>query len=270
MIKITLLPSVLVSLFLYLIACQAFANSDLPTNNYAQNKTKTILTVAIEEIGYPPYQYEDAGEIKGFTIDVLEYFEANSQYDFEYIILPWPRALNLVAKGNVDMILTLFKNKEREKIYNYIEPSYAFEVNQFFTLADKDINFSGDLKQLTPYLIGTRREFSYGNNFDKAYYLTKLPALTEEVILNLLLANRIDIAISNPFIFNEMILKRNVGTKVKAIKPYVELTPVYLGLTKKRADSQKINKTLNTLSKKLKKSAYYQTLLNKYQLNFTK
>lgn len=263
-LALALLPSIPLCFF----SCLVFAKQNPDTGSKKQDKT--ILTVAIEKIGYPPYQYEEDGEIKGFTIDVLDYFEANSQYDFEYVILPWPRALHLVAKGDIDMILTLFKNKKREKIYNYIEPSYGFEVNQLFTLADKDIEFSGKLQQLTPYTIGTRREFSYGKTFDQADYLTKLPALTEEVILNLLLAERVDIVISNPFIFNEIMFEKDVSNKIKAIKPYVELTPVYLALTKERSDSEKIKKRLSELSKQLKLTAYYQELLNKYQLNFTK
>lgn len=267
----TIIQTILLTTFLPLFAL-ANSNSNFAStakvNAANVNTAKIILTVAIEEIGYPPYEYEENGEIKGFTIDILKYFEVNSNYDFEYIMLPWPRALHLVAQGQVDMILTLFKKPEREKIYHYIEPHYGYEVNQFFTLADKDIEFTGQLQQLSPYSIGTKRSFSYGQKFDQANYLTKLPALTEAVLLKLLLAGRVDIALSNPFIFSQLINEKNVGDKIKPIQPYLEITPVYLALTKKREDAIEIKETLGKLTERLKKSPYYQELLERYLLDF--
>lgn len=256
------------TLFLILISsCFVFAevsnnhssDSNLPTD-------KITLTVAIEEIGYFPYNYEVNGEIKGFTVDILNYFEANSNYDFEFIVLPWARALHLVAQGNVDLILTFFKNPEREKIYNFIEPSYGYEVNQLFTLSETTVKFSGELQQIAPFSIGTKREYSYGEEFDHADFLTKLPAINEAILLKLLLSKRIDIAISNPFIFKKLMLEQGVTKKVKAIEPYVATTPVYLGLTKARQDATEIKNTLGELTTRLKKTPYYQELLKRYQL----
>ena len=126
----------------------------------------------------------------------------------------------------------------------------------------------GHLKQLTPYSIGTTREYSYGKAFDQASYLTKLPALTAEVLLKLLLGGRIDIAISNPLIFNRIISRENVSSQVKAIEPYIAITPVYIALTRARKDSQEIKQTIGQLIKQLKASPYYQELLDKYQLNY--
>jgi polar amino acid transport system substrate-binding protein len=255
-------------ILLYLFSFSIFANTGLKVDGIDSKQERIILTVAIEEIGYFPYNYEENGEIKGFTIDVLDYIKAHSKYDFEFIIMPWPRALYLLAEGEVDLILTLFKNKKREQIYHFIEPSYGYEVNQLFTLKDTKFEFTGELEQLTSYSIGTKREFSYGKVFDRANYLTKLPALTEEVLLKLLLSKRIDMAIANPYIFNQLISKNNATSKVRTIEPYVAKTPVYLGLTKRRENSKKIKETFGKIIEQLKSSSYYQELLNKYQLNF--
>jgi polar amino acid transport system substrate-binding protein len=253
---------------LCLLSCFVLANISLKPEDILAEKAKVILTVAIEEIDYFPYNYKENGEIKGLTIDFLNYIEANSKYDFEFVMLPWPRALHLVAEGKVDLILTLFKNKKREKIYHFIEPSYGYEVNQFFTLSNSKIEFNGQLQQLSSYTIGTKRQFSYGKNFDQANYLTKLPTLTEDTLLKLLLSRRIDIAISNPYVFHQLISNNNVSDQITAIEPYVAKTPVYLGLTKGREDAQKIKAALGKLTLQFKASAYYQELLNKYQLNF--
>ncbi|PKG81415.1 hypothetical protein CXF85_18275 [Colwellia sp. 75C3] len=253
---------------LYLFSFSVLAHTSLQSDDSQAKKGKVILTVAIEEIGYFPFNYEENEEIKGLTIDILDYVEANSKYAFDFIARPWPRALHLVEQGQIDLILTLFKTSKREQSYHFIEPSYANEVNQLFTLKDSNLEFTGQLQQLTAYSIGTTREYSYGELFDRASYLTKLPALTEEVLLKLLLSRRIDIAIANPLIFNRIISKENVSAQIKAIKPQIAITPVYMALTKAREDSKEIKQTIGELIQQLKASAYYQELLEKYQLNY--
>ena len=84
-------------------------NSEIMPTQTLSEKEKVILTVAIEEGGYFPFNYNENGELKGFSVDVLNYIEANSIYDFEFIVLPWPRALFLTSQGRVDLVLTLFK-----------------------------------------------------------------------------------------------------------------------------------------------------------------
>jgi len=255
-------------LLIYVFSFSVLAHTSLQLGDPQAKKNKVILTVAIEEIGYFPFNYEENGERKGFSIDILNYVEANSKYAFKFIILPWPRALHQVEQGQVDLILTLFKTPKREKIYHFIEPSYGNEVNQLFALNENDLEFNGQLQQLTPYSIGTTREYSYGEAFDRASYLTKFPALTEEVLLTLLLGSRIDMAIANPLIFNRLISTENVSSQVKAIEPYISTTPVYMALTRARDDSQEIKQTIGQLTQQLKASTYYQELLDKYQLNF--
>jgi ABC-type amino acid transport substrate-binding protein len=254
--------------FLYTIPLFALAEQGEVLDTPLSETNKTIITVATQEIGYFPFYYAEKGKIKGFSVDVLNYIEAHSKYKFEFITLPWSRAVHLVAEGNVDLILTLFKTSKREKIYHFIEPSFANEVNQLFTLSDSNFEFNGQLQQLTPYSIGTVRKYSYGEYFDGASYLNKLPALSEEVLLKLLLNESIDMLISNPLVFQQVITKKKMGSNVKAIEPYISLIPVYMALTKEREDSLEIKKTMGKLIQNLKASPNYQKLLDKYQLNF--
>lgn len=250
------------------VPLSTLAQTNLKSDDNLPEDSNVILTVAMQDIGYFPFYYTENGKIKGFSVDVLDYIEANSKYDFEFIILSWPRSLYLVAQGRVDLILSLFKTSKREQIYSFIEPSYVDEANQLFTLTDNKLEFNGQLQQLTPYSIGIIREYSYGEYFDEASYLNKLPALTEEVLLKLLLGGRIDMLISNPLVFNQIILKGKAKSKVKAIEPYISLIPVYMALTKGRKDSQEIKQKIGQLTQQLKASPYYQELLDKYQLNF--
>lgn len=229
---------------------------------------KIILTVAVEEIGYFPFNYAENGKIKGFSVEFLEYVEANSKYDFEFIVLPWSRALHLVTQGEVDIILALFKTPEREKAFHFIEPSYGNEANQLFSLIDNNVEFTGQLQQLKPFSIGTVRDYSYGKMFDQADYLKKLPALSEAVLLKLLIGNRTDLIIGNPLIFQQLMQEQGVSSKIKAIKPYVDISPIYMAITRNRKGATEIKQTIGKLTQQFKKSVPYQRLLEKYQLNY--
>jgi polar amino acid transport system substrate-binding protein len=254
-------------LLLYLLPLSVLAQTSEKSDDVISEEKIITLTVAMEDVGYFPFYYTENGDTKGFSVEVLDYIEDHSKYNFEYIILPWPRALYLVAEGRVDIILTLFKTSKREKTYHFIEPAYGNEINQLFTLMDNKFEYSGQLQELIPYSIGTVREYSYGEYFDQASYLHKLPALTEGVLLKLLIARRIDMIISNPLVFNQIILKNKMSSQVKAVDPFISLTPVFMALTKGRKDSQEIKKTIGELTKKLKLSPYYQVLLDKYHFN---
>ena len=253
---------------LCLVPFSVFAYPSETPDNPLSNKKKIPITVAISDVGYYPFSYIENGEVRGFSIDILHYVENNSKYEFKFITMPWPRALHFVSIGKADLILALFSTAKREKIYHLIEPTYGQEVIQLFTLVESEIKFNGPLQQLIPYSIGTLREYSYGEAFDKADYLEKLPASTEALLLKLLLGKRIDIAISNAPTFNKLILKENLSAKIKAIEPYITLKPVHMALTKNRKDAHEIKQTLSQLIQLLKTSPYYQELLEKYQMNY--
>ena len=254
---------------LSLLPLSVFANTSLQLEDPLSQKNKKTLTVAIEKTGYFPFNYKENGKVKGFSIDVLNYISENSNYNFNFIVQPWTRGLSLVAQGKIDLILTVFKTKKRQEMFNIIEPSYGYEINQLFTLAHNNIEFSGQLQQLTPYSIGTITSYSYGEAFDQATYINKYSALSGEVLLKLLLGKRVDAIIGNPFLFERLAKKGNVSTKIKVIEPYISTTPVYIALTKERQDAKEIKQALEQLIKQLIASPYYQQLLNKYHLNFT-
>ncbi|MGJ8682144.1 substrate-binding periplasmic protein [Paraglaciecola sp.] len=255
------------TVLLFIISQFSWAHASSNQTDNKQVQQKIVLTVATTENGYYPYNFEENGKRVGLSIDVLDYIEANSNLDFEFIVLSWPRALKFVSQGKVDMILTLFKSIEREKEYHFIEPFYGHEVNQIFSLTGNQIEFDGQLKQLESFSIGTTRDYSYGQSFDQAKYLTKLPATSEEALIKLLLAKRIDLAISNPLTFNKAIADKGLSSKVTAIKPFISVTPIYMALTRKRKKSDNIAKLLESQIERLKSSGYYQTLLDKYKLN---
>jgi len=230
------------------------------------SEKKIILTVGFSETDYPPYNFEKDGIYQGFTIDILNYIESKSEFSFKFIKLPWPRVLQSVKKGDVDLIATLFKTKPREGIYAFIEPAYGFEINQFVSLKNKRHQYSGDLTSLTELTIGTVREYSYGKAFDQADFLNKRAVIDEGTLVKLLLGQRVDLIIGNPMTFFHILKHEFKSESVEMLNPIVERSPVYFALTKQREDYQVIQQELEQLVIQFKQSKAYQQLFDKYHL----
>lgn len=241
----------------------AVLNAHVPK---ADSSEKTILlTVAVSDVDYPPYNFEENGIYQGFAIDILRHIEQHSKYRFRFVKLPWPRVLKDVESGKFDMIPTFFKTESRDKQYAFIEPNYGFEVNQLFSLVENNISYSGKLEDLSQYTIGTVREYSYGQTFDNAEMLSLKPEIDEEALVRLLLGNRTEIIIGNPMTFYDLLDQLNARDKVEALTPIVERTPVYFALTRNRADHKIIQQQFKLVIEELLQSSKYQKLLDKYQ-----
>ena len=252
-----------VVLLLLLTSFSFIAQADEVANSPVDKK---ILKVGFGIIDYPPYNYVINDEYQGIVIDIFHYIEDNSDYTFEFIKLPWPRVLQSVETGRLDIVATLFKVKMREERFYFVEPAYGTEINQLFTLTDTDVEFDGDLTQLKALSIGTIRDYSYGDVFDQATFLNKRPVIDEHTLIRLLKGGRFEMAIGNPTAFYKVASELNLKKHIKAISPIVSKTPVHLAITKQRKDAAQINNTLNELIVKLKASAHYQQLLDKYDL----
>ena len=73
---------------------------------------KKMLLVCEE---YPPYQYSENGRVVGIHNDIVEEAAKNLGIKVEIILVPWPRALQMVKTGKADGIFSIFKTKEREE-----------------------------------------------------------------------------------------------------------------------------------------------------------
>ena len=263
------LKGLLFLLFISLSQLVIAGSPDLIVSYNDQNKLlneKMVLTVGFSDTDYPPFNFEKNGIYQGFTIDVLKYIEANSSFVFKFIKLPWPRVLQSVKNGDVDVVATLFKTKPRESFYAYVEPAYGFEVNQFVSLKSNAFQYNGNLHSLSDVTIGTVREYSYGKSFDQADYLNKKAVIDEGTLVKVLLGGRVDLIIGTPMTFFHILRKEFKSEAVQMITPIIERTPVYFALTKKRNNYQSIQQQLGQIVSQFKMTAGYQKLFDKYNL----
>ena len=90
------------------------------------------LRVAIDD-NYPPFIFKDAaGALQGILVERWNAWSRVTGRPVELCAMDWGEALRRMAAGEFDVIDTLFRNAERERLYTFSPPYARIEVPIFF------------------------------------------------------------------------------------------------------------------------------------------
>jgi PAS domain S-box-containing protein len=82
---------------------------------------------------YPPYVFkDDHGQLKGITIDQWRLWEKKTGISVDISGMDWNEAQRRMQAGEFDVIDTIFRNENREKIYSFTKPYANIPVPLFF------------------------------------------------------------------------------------------------------------------------------------------
>ncbi len=108
---------------------------------------------------YPPYNFEQDGQLKGFAIDVMVEIlkRTHSKKTLKDIqLLPWARSYNDIQEKPNTILFSMTRSKERENMFKWVGP---ISPTKIVILAKKTskikINSSSDIKK---YKIGAIRD----------------------------------------------------------------------------------------------------------------
>ena len=96
---------------------------------------------------YPPYVFKDEdGQLKGILIDQWRLWEKKTGIHVELSAMDWAEAQRRMQAGEFDVIDTIFRNEQREKIYEFSKPYARIDVPIFFRSDIPGIRGVQDLK----------------------------------------------------------------------------------------------------------------------------
>jgi len=110
------------------------------------------LEVMTEE--YPPYNYQENGELKGLAVELLGASIQNIPEfpEFEMKIFPWPRAYQTLLHSPDTMLFSMTRTPEREPLFKWAGPIASTRI---VLLAKKDSHIKIDsANDLSQYVIG--------------------------------------------------------------------------------------------------------------------
>jgi polar amino acid transport system substrate-binding protein len=115
------------------------------------------LTYLTEQ--YPPYNYQEDGQLQGISVDLLEKIWTKMGLDLNRSaikLLPWTECYQTTLNKNNAVLFTTFRTLERERLFKWVGP-IASGSDALLAKSDKNITITtpGDLKK---YKIGALKD----------------------------------------------------------------------------------------------------------------
>lgn len=219
------------------------------------------FTIMTEE--YPPYNFEQNGELKGIAIDLMAEIlkRTHSKKTLKDIqLLPWARSYNDVQEKPNTILFSMTRSKERENLFKWVGPITPTKIVIIAKKADKvKIANAGDLKK---YKIGAIRD-DIGHQLLTKNGVTD-PELSADIvtIIKKMDAKRLDI-----WAYEENVAYWGLKNNGKNLADYETVytllsADLYIAFHKSTPDNV-ITEIQNTMNE-IKKDGTYQKILNKY------
>lgn len=105
---------------------------------------------------YPPYNYQEEGDLKGISVEILDKILEKIKADLsknDVELLSWARAYNITLRKSDTMFFSTTRTDQRENLFKWVGPITKTEI-ALVTNKDITINKISDLKN---YKIGVVR-----------------------------------------------------------------------------------------------------------------
>lgn len=185
---------------------------------------------------FPPFEYTENGSPAGINKEIIE--EACRRLDVTPVFrqLPWKRALKSVKDGKSDAVFSLFKNEERIRYYSFSEEN--INTVRMVLITDRvstiEINTLEDLKdKKTGVYLGS----SYGDKFDRADWIIKETATTNESLLRKQDAGRTDVAVIDERVAEYWCKKIGMETRFRILSFIINENPTHVAFSKAKGEN---------------------------------
>jgi polar amino acid transport system substrate-binding protein len=212
---------------------------------------------------FPPYFYMENGDLLGIFPEMINEAAKKIGIRVKYRMFPWKRMLRSARMRRVDAIFPLFKTRERTGYLFFPDNGIALGESVFFTHKDSNINYSGDLNQLSSYSIGCVKDYSYGEEFENANYLQKDECPTDKALVEKFISGRFQVGAGSDEVIKYYAETLGVWDKIKFLDPPLLRKILYIGFSRKKGWDELARKFSETIAE-LGKEGIHQRILNKY------
>lgn len=262
---------VLKNKYMYLIPI--FILSVLIIPSLAFSKEKEVIHIVRGDYDYPPYEVKkENNTLTGLHIDMVNAVVDKLNMEVKFQSVPWKRALHMIQKGQADAITYIGISEQRKKFALFLEDNILTVAdNAFFLLSEKAAlpYYTGDLKQLKSYRIGTIMGFYYGDQFGAADYLMiDNKAKSNEALLKRLVNNHFDIGLADIHRTKYLAKKEGLEGMLSYFSALFPSIPQYIAFSRARKNEQLAQKFAVAM-RAFKSSEEYILLLKKYDIDPT-
>jgi polar amino acid transport system substrate-binding protein len=208
---------------------------------------------------WPPFMLgmEGSESTEGTGVDLMKaIFDRIEGVNVSIPLVPWNRALNLVAQGKSDAIPLLYKTAERELVMDFSAPLFPSQDLAWYSKSYFPNGLEWQVvNDFKPYSVGIVNGYNYSEEIDQAISNKKIKAVKAKNVKQLLVmlaGGRIDVAIANKVV-GAILIKKNFKNRniVSMLKPIAE-DNYHMAFSKKTSAKDllpKINQVIAELKK---------------------
>lgn len=187
----------------------------------------------------------------------------------EYFFMAWVKVLEEVKKGNYDAMANAYYTAERARTYLASE-SYLDSPVALFKRKDRQIKWTGSLKELKPYKIGVVKGYATSPEFDAADFLNKRASKTEILNIRKLILKQADLIVMDRFVGEHLIrekLPAHERDLLAPLSPPLNVNKLHLMFSRNIPDAQQKLEVFNSGLKEIQKDGTLMRILEKYGFN---
>lgn len=207
-------------------------------------------TIIVATEIWPPFRIPVGKSLIGIDIDLLEEIGDSMDVSFKVVQYPWAICLSSMKEGTVDVMSGIALTKERAEYITYSDSVYFTAYPAFYTLRDSYIRIK-EYSNLDSLKVGYTRSSAYFPHFDSDSTLDKYAVSSEEYLIKMLLAKRIDTFIGTDCQVDFELRERGLKKRIikQPFKPDLSIK-LYMGVSKKSPFVERwpeFNRLLNQL-----------------------
>ncbi len=209
----------------------------------------------------PPEMAIEGGKMSGPLKDIIEEAAKKIGYKIKWLSVPFPRSLEWLKTGMIDILPRTVRTEEREKFVNYLGPIGYQEKNILFLVKkgqESLINRYVDLKGLK---IAVKRKAAYFKRFNEDTTLDKQETLDDDNMARMFELGRFDtMAVLDPASLEKAMEKHNITNYAYANYKYIQRSGNYYGMSKTSINAgvyRQLNESLLNMAKSGKVTEIY-------------
>ena len=180
-----------------------------------------------------PYSYVTAEDDRprGLDVELVAAVMHEAQIPYRLRLYPWERVIRMLNRGDAEMAFQFIGTPKRRQQYELAGPIRTGSTI-FMTTAKTAIRDWSELDDLSPYIIGQVRGYTYQSAYDQADLTRDTSAHNPRQLVSMLLAGRIDIIIGDRVQLLYFVREQRAEKTVRILpKPLVQM-PRYVAFAK--------------------------------------
>ncbi|MCP3944344.1 MAG: transporter substrate-binding domain-containing protein [Desulfobacteraceae bacterium] len=159
----------------------------LSTSVFAENR------VLKADFRHRPPEMVIAGEnISGPLKDILEEAAKAIDYKISWEVVPFPRSLERLKNGQVDIVPRTIRNKKREEFINYLGPIGYQKKDILFLVRKGRENLINNYEDLYKLRVGVKRGTAYFDKFNDDNQINRVLSMDDHNMAKMFMVKRFD------------------------------------------------------------------------------